>query len=43
VALARPGQTPPTKERRLRMLNVTEMRKGVAIEMDCVLYQVLDY
>ena len=25
------------------MLNVTEMRKGVAIEMDGVLYQVLDY
>jgi elongation factor P len=25
------------------MLNVTEMRKGIAIEMDGVLYQVLDY
>ncbi|MEX1254347.1 MAG: elongation factor P [Dehalococcoidia bacterium] len=25
------------------MLNVTEMRKGVAIEMDGVLYQILDY
>ncbi len=25
------------------MLNVTELRKGIAIEMDGVLYQVLDY